>query len=252
VRAVTYVVSFLNTNLARAATAYYLTRKLNQTFFPIAGTVVFLTLLEMTHLVLWSTAGIVLFPGSRPRSLLLVPLGAALFWLILIPYARGSRQARCAGGIAHPKKPAWFAPREWPVFQTFATAPLKRYAQIILLRVPLFAASLVFHYLAVQSFGMKIPFSDLVTFLPVIFMLAAMPVTVAHLGTTQAAWIFFFHHSAPEAQLLAYSLASHLAFMLARASLGLIFLPKAYRELFGPIRWGELFTARAPAVDQNT
>lgn len=246
VRAVTYVVSFLNTNLARAATAYYLTRKLNVTFFPIAGTVIFLTLLEMTHLVLWATAGILLFPGPVPRSVLLAPLLVALFWLMVIPYARGAFAKPLAGTETRSGWRARLRPRDWPVFQTFSRAPLYRYAQVILLRAPLFAASLVFHYFAVQAFGIEIPFGKLVIFLPVIFMLAALPITVAHLGTTQAAWIFFFRDNAPEAQLLAYSLASHLAFMFARASLGVIFLPKAYKELFGPIRWGELLTARSP------
>lgn len=251
VRAVTYVVSFLNTNLARAATAFYLSRKLNVTFFPIAGTVVFLTLLELTHLLAWSTVGIALFPAPVPQPLLVIPIAVVLFWVAIIGYVRGLPAASSSDlppKAVHSRASGFRPPRKWPVFQTFACAPLKRYGQVILLRAPLFAASLVFHYFAVQTFGMHISFLKMVTFLPVIFMLAAMPITVAHLGTTQAAWIFFFRDSAPEVQLLAYSLASHLAFMFARALLGLFFLPRAYRELFGPIRWGELLTARQPAT----
>ena len=60
----------------------------------------------------------------------------------------------------------------------------------------------------------------MLTFLPVIFMLAALPVTVAHLGTTQAAWIFFFSQYAPVPRLLAFSLAAHLVFSFTRAMLG--------------------------------
>ena len=48
-------------------------------------------------------------------------------------------------------------------------------------------------------------------------MLAALPVTVAHLGTTQAAWIFFFSQYAPAPRLLAFSLAAHLVFAFTRA-----------------------------------
>lgn len=262
VRAVTYVVSFLNTNLARAATAFYLARKFDSSFLPLAGTVIFLTLLEMTHLVLWASAGMLLSPAPVPRSLLLVPLAFLMFWIAVVTYARaGSAPPGNLGKGSDQRSTAtprgfavlrWWRPvRQWAVFQTFVRAPLKRYFQVILLRAPLFAASLVFHYYAVQAFGMQIPFLKMVAFLPIIFMLAALPVTVAHLGTTQAAWIFFFRDSAPEAQLLAYSLASHLAFMFARASLGLVFLPKAYKELFGPIQWKELFTARQPAAQAS-
>ena len=53
---------------------------------------------------------------------------------------------------------------------------------------------------------MDIPLLQLLTFLPLVFMIGALPVTVAHLGTSQAAWIFFFSDYAAEADLLAYSL----------------------------------------------
>jgi hypothetical protein len=71
-----------------------------------------------------------------------------------------------------------------------------------------------------------------VAFLPVVFLVGALPMTVAHLGTSQAAWIFFFSDYAPTADLLAYSLASHLTFMLANGTFGVLFLPKAYSDLF--------------------
>jgi len=74
----------------------------------------------------------------------------------------------------------------------------------------------------------------MLAFLPVIFMLAALPITVAHLGTTQAAWIFFFGRYAPEPRLLAFSLAAHLTFVVTRSVLGLGFLPAAYTDLVRP------------------
>ena len=62
-------------------------------------------------------------------------------------------------------------------------------------------------------------------------MVAALPVTVAHLGSTQAAWIFFFSQYAPAPQLLAFSLAAHLVFAFTRAALGVLWLPVAYADL---------------------
>ncbi|RMF91505.1 MAG: hypothetical protein D6736_05095, partial [Nitrospinota bacterium] len=67
---------------------------------------------------------------------------------------------------------------------------------------------------------------------PIVYLVAALPITVAHLGTAQAAWIFFFAPYAEESTLLAYSIAAHLTFMLANGTLGLFFLPTAYRDLF--------------------
>jgi hypothetical protein len=54
---------------------------------------------------------------------------------------------------------------------------------------------------------------------------------VAHLGTSQAAWLLFFSGSAPEARILAYSLAAHFTFMFCNGLIGLCFLPRASREL---------------------
>jgi hypothetical protein len=90
---------------------------------------------------------------------------------------------------------------------------------------------LCLHYYAAHAFGIRIPFAQLLTFLPVIFMLAALPVTVAHLGTTQAAWVFFFSQYAPAPRLLAFSLAAHLVFASTRALVGVLWLPSAYFDL---------------------
>jgi hypothetical protein len=56
-------------------------------------------------------------------------------------------------------------------------------------------------------------------------------VTVAHLGSTQAAWIFFFSQFAPTPRLLAFSLAAHLVFAFTRALLGVLWLPTVYSDL---------------------
>ena len=125
------------------------------------------------------------------------------------------------------------APRGWALLRTFRLAPARRYAQIILLRAPLFFVSLCLHYVAARAFGLSIPFVALVAFLPVIFMIAALPITVARLGTTQAAWVFFFSAYADAPTLLAFSLAAHLTFVVTRALLGVAFLPRAYAELTG-------------------
>ncbi len=123
------------------------------------------------------------------------------------------------------------APRDWALLRTFRLAPARRYLHIVLLRAPMFFVSLCFHYVAARAFGVTIPFLPLLAFLPIIFMIAALPITVAHLGTTQAAWIFFFSAYAPEPRLLAFSLAAHLAFVVTRGLLGVAFLPWAYADL---------------------
>lgn len=224
VRAASYVVGFFNTNLGRGAMAAYLSRRLHAPLLELGSTVIFLVLTEYTQLVLWAMLGIVGFRAEVTGSLLTVAAGVAAFWMIFFLYTKlhvtPSSVARHA-----------LAPREWSIFRTFRLATATRLAQTVLLRAPMFVVSLCAHYYAAQAFGIPIPFGQMLAFLPVIFMLAALPVTVAHLGTTQAAWIFFFSQYAPAPRLLAFSLAAHLVFASTRALLGVLWLPVAYLDL---------------------
>ena len=213
VRAVSYVVGFFNTNLGRGALAAYLTRRLRAPFLELGSTVLFLVLTEYTQLVLWAMLGLLGLRTEVSRSLLAVGAGVGMLWLFV----------------------RWLlAPHAWSIARTFRLATPRRYATIVLLRAPMFFVSLVLHYQAAHAFGFHIPFGHLLTFLPVIFMVAALPVTVAHLGSTQAAWIFFFSQDAPAPQLLAFSLAAHLVFAFTRAALGVLWLPVAYVDLLAP------------------
>jgi uncharacterized membrane protein YbhN (UPF0104 family) len=236
-RAVSYVVALFNTNLARGALAGYLSRRLGQPFLQLGSTVIFLVLTEYTHLVAWATLGLLMAGAATPHELLWVPPAVATFWLLFLAYTRfnvrpsdivrivgrGKRWPHETGGI-----------RQWALLRTFRIAPIRRYAEMVLLRAPMFFVSLCLHYFAAQAFGIHIPFAQMIAFLPVIFMVAALPITVAHLGTTQAAWIYFFSAYAAPERLLAFSLAAHATFSATRALLGVMFTPRAYAELVRP------------------
>src|SRR5262245_20517721 len=210
VRASSYVVGFFNTNLGRGALAAYLCRRLRAPFLELGSTVIFLVLTEYTQLVLWSMLGFIGFRADVSRSLVGMAAAVAVFWIVV----------RVA-----------LAPRSWSIVRTFRLATFWQYVQIVALRAPMFFVSLCLHYYAARAFGIRIPFVQMLTFLPVIFMLAALPVTVAHLGTTQAAWIFFFGQWASAPRLLAFSLAAHLVFSATRALVGVPWLPAAFADL---------------------
>jgi hypothetical protein len=97
----------------------------------------------------------------------------------------------------------------------------------------MFFVSLCLHAVAARAFGLEIPFLHMLAFLPIVFMIAALPVTIARLGTTQAAWLFFFTPYAEAPRLLAFSLAAHLTFVVTRSLIGIAFLPRAYGDLVG-------------------
>ena len=218
VRATTYLVSIVNTQLAQGALAFYVHRRFLTPLGQIAGTIGVLILLEVTQLVLFATAGMLSFPSEVPPGLLWTPVGVAIVWTLLLLAAYGK-----IGGDRLSQN---------VLFQTLRRAHAWQLVTVLALKAPIFILSLLIHSQALGLFGIHIPLMRLLAFLPIVFMIGALPVTVAHLGTSQAAWIYFFSDYAAEADLLAYSLASHLTFMLANGSLGLIFLPKAYADLF--------------------
>jgi hypothetical protein len=220
VRAVTYLVSIINTQLAQGALALYMHRRFRTPLAQITSTVALMILLETTNLLLFATVGVLAFPGGAPRTLLILPLALATVWLLLISLARGKLGvlgARLSRSV---------------LLSTFRRARLRHGAIILGLKGTVFFLALLVHSQALAFFDIHIPLGRLVAFLPVVFLMGALPITVAHLGTSQAAWIFFFSDYAPEADLLAYSLVSHLTFMLANGTFGVLFLPKAYSDLF--------------------
>jgi hypothetical protein len=220
VRAVTYLVSIINTQLAQAALALYMHRRFHTPLAQITSTVALMILLETTNLILFATLGGMAFPGGAPLSLLALPLILVLVWLLLMSLARGKLGAlgqRLSGS---------------PLLSTFRRARLRHCVVILGLKGSVFFLALLVHSQALTLFGIHIPLVRLMAFLPIVFLVGALPVTVAHLGTSQAAWIFFFSAYAAEADLLAYSLVSHLTFMLANGTFGVLFLPRAYSDLF--------------------
>jgi hypothetical protein len=223
-RASTYLVSIVNTQLAQGALALYIHRRFLTPLGEITGTVAVLILLEVTQLVLFATAAMLSLPSDMPRELFLAPVALAAGWAALALLLRGPAESSLRG-LSRLRRSA--------IFRTFRAARPAQLLAILALKAPAFVAGVFVHHTALGLFGIHIPILRLFAFLPIVFMVAALPITVAHLGTSQAAWIFFFADRAPEANLLAYSLASHLTFMLANGTLGLVFLPRAYSELFG-------------------
>jgi hypothetical protein len=104
---------------------------------------------------------------------------------------------------------------------------------LILMKTPNLLAAVTVYWLAAPLFGFELPFSELLAYLPLIFLSTAIP-AVAKLGPNQAAWVMFFGDRVDGSKLIAFSLAAHLTFQVLNALLGLLFLKRAMRELEGP------------------
>ncbi len=216
VRGTTYILSLVNTQLGQGGIAVYLNRRHQIPFWEVTGTVVLLAFVEVYQLAFYSFIGAAA-SGQLGRAVPVWVYAALAVYLALhLWYFSRPRSGRL--GQAR-------------VLATFRHARPSQYLRLLVYKTPNLLAAVTVHWLALPLFGMQVPFATLLTFLPIVFFCAALPIAAAHLGPSQAAWVYFFRGWAPEAGLVAYSLAAHLTFMLMNALIGLVFLRRAAREL---------------------
>jgi hypothetical protein len=230
IRASMYLLSLINTNLGQGGVAWYLHRKARVPFLQILSSILFIALIELYQLFLFSTLGVLFYhPGSARQAEImhLLRIAYVAAWCVLGAIIVFFAQARRSSGVR-----AWLDKSRFRgISSTFVAARPFDYLVVLTIKAPSFLLALLVQHVALGLYGIMIPFGKLVLFLPLVFLAAALPIAVAHLGTSQAAWLLFFSGNAPEARILAYSLAAHFTFMLCNGVLGLLFLPHASHEL---------------------
>jgi hypothetical protein len=214
VRATAYIFSLLHTMLGQGGIAVYLHRRHRLPFWQITGTVVFIALVEVYQLAFYSFVGAVV--GGEQRAPWLVYGIMAIYLACHLWFFSRPHRGRFA---------------QLPVLAAFRRARPWHYLALGLLKTPNVLAAVVVHWLALPLFGLHVPFVALLTYLPIIFFFAALPIAAAHLGPSQVAWTYFLGQYADGTALVGYSLAAHLTFMLMNALIGVCFLRRAAREL---------------------
>jgi hypothetical protein len=223
IRATTYLLTLVNSNLGQGGIALYLNRREGVPFLEVASSVVFLMFVELYQLVFFSSVGITF--ATRTIDLPLGSVYAALYAYLALHLLL----FRLAGDRLADVRAA-------RLLRSFRLARSRHYVLLVLYKAPNFLMATVVYYFALQCFGIHLPYLDLLLYLPIIFFSAALPIGVAHLGAPQFFWLYFFGGLAPAANVLAFSLATHFIFMIMNAALGLLFLPRAARELMAGAR----------------
>jgi hypothetical protein len=174
---------------------------------------------EFYSLILWATLGILLRWQDFPSVFHVIPwvaLGAAFFFAIFHLFFSG----KIGSGIAL---------RDRPIFRAFRLAKVWHYGAVIALRAPLVIAGVVVYTLALRLFGGSVSMGQMLGYLPVIFFGAAMP------GPMHSVAILFWVLLFPDkpGQMTAFGFVMHNFFIFFNAGVGLLFLRRATRELFG-------------------
>jgi hypothetical protein len=236
IRASSYILSLLVSGLGQGGLAWFVHRREGIPFLALAGTMMYLGVIEVIQLALYASIGIVAF---YPH---LVLAFAPLYLVLIVVMGLGLLLIHRGIGPLQPlqvllpetvktRLTQWLLQREVGLFNTFRQVRVRHVVLTLFYKAPNFLVAVLVQHVALQLFGIEVPVARLFTMLPIVFLAASVPGTVAHLGTSQAAWLYVFAGYGTEAQILAYSLVAHVTFMVLNGLLGLAFMPFAIKDL---------------------
>lgn len=221
IRASAYILSLVNEQVGKGAMSLYLLRHYKVPGWQALSSMILLGLMEVYQLLMFSGVGVALNFHLVQEASTLLPLDvilptvmavAALYLPLHIAYFRlGS------GGL-----------RETPILAAFRQARPVHYLLIVLFKAPNLIGAVIVYTFALDLFQVEVSLGQMLAFLPVIFLAAALPLPF-HAGALLLWTVLFPNY--PE--VAAFSFVMHTFFVLFNAAIGVLFLPRANRELFG-------------------
>jgi len=138
------------------------------------------------------------------------------------------------GGLALLRTPASLGPldriRSLAVFEGMRTVPAARLADLFALRIAFAVCFVSVCGAAFAAFEVRAPLVQIVAGVLIVALVAALPIAVAGLGTSQAAFIYLFSDYAAQETLLAMSLILSAGMLTLRALMGAVFAREFTRE----------------------
>ncbi len=219
VRASAYIISIVNEQVGKGAIAVYLNRRDGVPGWQIGSSMLFIMFCEFYYLLFWALEGVALRWDTLPEIFHWIPwiaVVAVVFFAAFVYYFRSPRFASSTL-------------RERQLFLSFRKAPVWYYLVIIVIRSPaLLGAAWVYSEVA-KLFGVPLGFVDMLGYLPVIFFSTLVPGPFRAVAVTM--WSILLPGHAGE--MAVFGLVQHNFFVLFNAAIGLVFLRRVSRELFG-------------------
>ncbi len=219
IRGSSYILSILNEQVGKGAMALYLYRRDRVPGFEVGSSMLFIMFCEFYYLLSWACVGYALRGDSLPGEFGLIPViavGAIIFFVIFRLFFTGKL---LSGSDL----------RDKPIFHAFRRAETWHFGMIILLRSPALLAAVWVYSMALGFFGVEVTNLEMLGYLPIIFFGAATPGPMRTVAITL--WVVLF--PGYEGQMTAFGFVQHNFFIFFNAAIGLIFLNRANRELFG-------------------
>lgn len=223
IRASAYILSLVNEQVGKGAMSLYLYQRYRVPGWEAISSMILLGMVEIYQLLMFSAIGVFLYlelvreaSSQLPLlSILVTAFGVAVIYFPL-------HLMYFSGAILRKSKI-----RDKPLLRAFRRARPIQYLLVLLFKAPNLLLAVVVYTAALDLFHVAVSFGQMLAFLPVIFLAAALPLPF-HAGALLL-WTVLFPKF-PEVG--AFSLVMHTFFVSFNAVIGLLFLPKANRELF--------------------
>jgi hypothetical protein len=208
VRGATYLLAAINYNVGQGAIVYFVHRTAGTSIMRGAATVLLVMGTNVLALLFLATGGLAVAPAVPDAAKILV----AVAWAGLLVYV-----------VLVAARPRWL---DRPIFQVLLDSGLGGHARALAVRIPHIASLVVFQVAMLRALHIHVPLVDALATLPIVFLVAVLPISVQGLGTTQAVMVYFFARYAPgdaharEAAVIAASLLGQGIALAFQATLG--------------------------------
>jgi len=222
VRGASYPLALVNYALGQGAFAFFLHRKRGLPLGKSAATILLVMGVNLLLLLLMAAVGLALTDSSEIPATLQAQVRVVRI-LIIAGFA----------GLAFYGTVIAIRPRfllRWPVFEVLLSAGISGHLKAMLVRVPHILTLVVYSYLYLLAFGVNVPIKQALLFLPVTFLVAAVPLPGQGVGVAQLIMREIFSPYASgdvvsqQAAVVGASFAGQFIAMMVQILVGLICL----------------------------
>lgn len=219
IKAACYLLGILNHVLGAVGLSVLLRRRTGATLATAGGMVFLISLFDMGSVFAWVGGGAAMLEAET-FGVRLGVIGLAIGAIV--------------AGFVFLRAPISMGPLEvvrgHDLFRAPRTAPIPLLIEIGLLRLIFVGCFVALVRALFWAFDTPIASTSLILNVGLMLVVSALPIAAGGLGTGQIVFVEVFSGVAPDAQLLAMSIAFSIGLIVSRALIGLVFAPEFTRE----------------------
>jgi uncharacterized membrane protein YbhN (UPF0104 family) len=230
IKAASYLLTMVNITFATGGIFLYFMKKTGISARKQAGLLLWRVSMAVFGMAIFFaslTTGLLVYYPAVLQNVRLDIWGPVLTIFILIFIEFGAYWLG-GGGALLKRLPVDFRSRLWSAFRK--SRP-RHWLTGFSYTVPPIVVNFIGLYIVAKAFHIEVPFLFFLYSMPLVAVLSALPIAFGQFGTTTAAWaLFFASFGAPE-DIVAVTIFIPAVRLIMRASVGLVFMPMATREL---------------------